>query len=540
MKPCVRMLFGFGSMTTRSMLAAVTALGLVSGVDAIGADEGPAPQKKLSSAELAQRIDALLLASWEREGVVPAPPVGDAEFLRRVSIDLSGKIPSVHDCRDFLADSSPQKRRVVVERLLGRATFATHFANRWRDLLLPGANNNVQTRAVVPQFEDWLRLRFAADTPYDKLVEEILTYRMPDPDPRQQVVRRGRIEPNPGAFQIINERKAESLASSSASVFLGVQVQCAQCHDHPFADWKQDQFWSFAAFFKEPDGKGGEKLDIEIPETKQTVQAIFLDGAEPKPSKGDAPRDIAARWITEANNPYFSRATVNRLWDLMFGHGLVDPVNDLDPSNEPTHPEVLDLLARQFAAHDFDLKFILESIALTGAYQLGSESTHASQEEWRHFARMPLRGLTGEQLFDSVVQATGYQARQVRNRNNPFRNLDNARERFLAKFSDAAAPVDQQATILQALTLMNGRILSDATSLTESETLRAILEAPFFEDADRVDTLYLATLSRLPEEDEKTEMLEYVRPKTTDEERKQALADIFWALMNSPEFVLVH
>jgi hypothetical protein len=414
--------------------------------------------------------------------------------------------------------------------------------------MLPGAAGTPQLQLLAPQFEAWLRVRLEGDTGYDKLVTELLTYSGAATTVRGAVLN---AEPNPGAFYQVNERRPENLAASTSRLFLGVQLECAQCHNHPFAKWKREEFWSFAAFFNTVDpgpqraaadvpGRGPQR-GIQIPGTSTTVVPRWLDGTEPDWKDGEAKQAALARWLTSPGNPYFARAAVNRVWWQFFGRGLVDPVDDLDESNVPSQPEVLDELTRQFVAHRFDFKYLARAITATRAYQLSSRMTHDSQNEPRHFARMPLRSLTAEQLYDSLVQATGFEEFVGGGRGEGLARAAGLRGAFLSKFADTGpSRTDYQASILQALTLMNGRLTGDASSLQRGATLQAVADAPFLAAPDKIETLFLASLSRRPTRDELITMELYARFGDTSESESSALADVFWALLNSAEFVLNH
>src|SRR5262249_21536713 len=221
-------------------------------------------------------------------------------------------------------------------------------------------------------------------------------------------------------YYLAKEFKPENLAAGTARIFLGINVECAQCHHHPFADWKREQFWSFAAFFAgvksqrlqdflQPGNEDLEKHELTIPGTEKVMQAKFLDGTEPVWKEKRGGRATLAEWMTSPDNPYFARAAANRTWAYFFGTGLVEPLEEMVGSqNAPSNPELLDLLAKEFVAHKFDLKYLMKAITSSRAYQLSSVTTHKGQSDPTLFARMPLRGLTGEQLFDSVAAATGY------------------------------------------------------------------------------------------------------------------------------------
>jgi hypothetical protein len=539
-------------------------LGLLGGW-ALLAAAGPAPaapakgeaDRYRDADALAARVDKHLDRDWKAGKVVPAAPADDSEFVRRVYLDLAGRIPSVTEARTFLADKRPDKRKRLVEKLLGGPRYTTHMVNFYRALMLPEANSNFQVRFQVPGFEAWLRQQITSDAGYDAMVRALLTAPI---DPRGPFGGGG--GSSPSAFYFAKDFKPEELASTTARLFLGVSVGCAQCHHHPFADWKKEQFWSFAAFFAgiqsrrqgdfiTPTREVPDKREITIPGSEKVVQAKFLGGKEPKWKFRTSARATLAEWITSPDNPYFARATVNRMWAHFFGTGLIEPVDEMvGTANTASHPAVLDELAKEFVAHKFDVKFLIRAITATKAYQLSSARSHPSQDDPKHFARMTLRGLTPEQLFDSIAQATGYQeggdSRAV------FFGNNSARADFVTKFANASdKPTEMQTSILQALTLMNGRVVAAATDLERSETLAAVCDAPFLDTKGRVEALYLATVSRKPKPKELARLVQYVENggsaggKELDEAGQQrrynqALADVFWALLNSGEFFLNH
>jgi hypothetical protein len=504
------------------------------------------------AAALVERIDQHIARRWTEAKVEPAARADDAEFLRRVYLDLVGRIPSVEEARTFIDDKRADKRAQLVERLLASPRYVTHFTNFWRARMLPEANNNFQVRLQQGSFETWLRKQLSRNAPYDKMVRELLT----------APVGGGAFnfaalygDSGPLAYYIAKELKPENLAASTARVFLGVSVECAQCHNHPFAQWKREQFWSFAAFYSGikanrqmdfllPNGEDAGKHELTIPGTQTVVQAKFLDGGEPKWKGGS--RATLADWVTAKDNPYFARAAVNRMWAYFLGTGLVEPVDDMaGGSSKSSHPELLDELARDFAEHQFDLKYLIRAITATRAYQLSSAGA-GDEDDPTLFARMPLRGLTAEQLFDSVAAATGY--RDSGGDDGQLASLfggnRSARSEFLTKFAPSERPVDAETSILQALSLMNGKVTAAATTLEKSETLAAIADAPFLTTPQRIEALYLATLTRKPEKKELDRAVKFVEEAVKDakdkNERNNALADVFWALLNSPEFILNH
>jgi hypothetical protein len=508
---------------------------------------------------LADEIDRHIAKRWAERKVEPAPIADDAEFLRRVYLDIAGRIPSVEEARSFLEDKRPDRRARLVERLLGGRRYVVHYTNVWRALLLPEAGNNFQVRLQQGTFEAWLKKQVAQNAGYDAMVRELLTARIDGVGGNPLAALTGFTQPGPLTYYLAKEFKPENLAAGTARVFLGVSVECAQCHNHPFADWKKDQFWGFAAFFSGiqsqrlmdflvPSRDDTDKHEISMPGTEKVIQAKFLDGSQPQWKSGAGAREALADWITSPTNPYFSRAAVNRLWAYFFGTGLVEPVDEMVGANSTaSHPELLDLLAKEFAAHKFDIKFLIRTITATRAYQLTSAATDKSQDDPTLFARMPLRALKPEQLFDSVALATGY--RDSGGGDDLISGLlggnRSARTEFLTRFASSERPVEAQTSILHALSLMNGKVTAAATTVAKSETLAAVADAPFLSTAERVEALYLATLSRKPDTKETDRAVRFVQDAVKKANGKKeaysnALADVFWALLNSPEFVLNH
>ncbi len=508
---------------------------------------GAAPRDSRSDAKaLAQTIDRLIVASWEGNNVKPAPPADDSTYLRRLHIDLGGRIPSLLDIRDFLDNDDPNKRAERVEKLLADEAYARHFAAIWRAVMLQGTMNN-QFGNFQPGFEAWLRQRLQSNMAYDKIVHELLTVqanngRMGNP---------GLNGGSPVGFYFANENKPENLAGATSRVFMGVKLECAQCHKHPFAKWTKNQFWEYAAFFSGVQqinrGRGGvaanpQSREIRIPNTDKTAKARFLTGAEPVWKDGVPTMQTLADWLTAADNPYFARAAVDHVWSYFFGTSLMEAV--MEPSEDlPTHPQLLNLLAKEFAAHNFDLKFLIRAIVQTQAYQRASGTINAHRDEVLLFARMPVRGLSPEQLFDSLAEATDYTdpyANQQQFQQQQFNGGPMApRTQFLSKFTSQDRRTEWQTSILQALFMMNGKFLAERTKLDHNKSLFTIATAPT-STARRVETLYLLVLSRLPRPDESARMGRYIESGGATRDQRQAIADVYWALLNSGEFLLNH
>jgi hypothetical protein len=516
------------------------------------AGEAPAAdQTRARDAQaLANKIDERIAAKWEAAKIAPAPQSDDAEFLRRVHLDIVGRVPMAAEAREFLSDPAPDKRQKLVEKLLASPGYARHFADVYKHLLIPEVDNDFQLLFFTSDFEPWLRKQFAENAKYDKMVREIVTTSL---NPNGQ----GQINPfqlrnsaSPFAFYYAKQLKPENLAAGTARTFLGIHLECAQCHDHPFAKWKRDQFWGYAAFFGGVQRTGNDenpgvirevtdRRELNIPNTDKVVQAKFLDGKEPEWTRAGA-RDTLADWITAKDNTYFARAAVNRLWALFFGIGIVDPVDDIIDDNVPSHPELLDELAADFVNHGYDMKQMIRAITASRAYNLASTGGSPSHDDPRLFARMAMRGLSPEQLFDSLATVTGFA--ETQNSANIFiDSVNSSRAKFIEKFKgEDDKMIDRQTSILQALTLMNGKIVAEVTNPKKGRLLAAVAEAPFLDTAGKVEALYLAALSRRPTADESSRMVDYVTKGGASGDASKALSDVLWALLNSGEFLLNH
>jgi len=475
-----------------------------------------APNAGESPAELAAWIDARLEAAWRAKGITPRPVVSDDVFLRRAYLELNGTIPSVAESRDFLDSTTATKRERLINALLDDKRFAEHFARLWSRTLAPAGN----TRDPL---DGWLRAELRKNTPIDQVAKAILTAKGPA------------TSTTAAAFYSAVGNTPEKLAEAVARGMLGVRLGCAQCHNHPFTSWKREDFWGMAAFFAGTGNNPGQVNDAHVTKVTPTdstkeYDAKFLEGPAPQFPQGRSPRAVLADWVATPENRFFAANVVNRVWQDLCGAGLVSTVDDLDTLDAEERKLILDELAAKFAANGFNLRWLVEGICLSQAYQRASAGSVEPGS-----ARRPVRTLSPDQVFAALDQALslkkgrGLSPRYTAEGQNLKARLEEAR---------GTTPTDFKGGIPQALLLMNGSIVTEATTLEQSLTLRAVVEAPFLKEEEKLETLFLAAYSRMPRAEERDRLLKIIRAKPDAESQRQAYANIFWALINSPEFVL--
>jgi hypothetical protein len=509
--------------------------------------------------ELAAWIDERVADHFAKSGVKQPAVVDDARFLRRVYLDLVGTLPTVSETRDFLGDESDQKRTLLINRLLGDPRFAVHLARTWRRMLISDAN---ATTTYGGPLEEWLTEQFQENVPFDEVASKLITAGGAEDEEEADSGDENEDEDEDGNQDAAARQTAAisylrstggdpaSVAGSVSRVFLGVRIECAQCHDHPFTDWKQKDFWGVAAFFagarynrvapvannqEQPPTTDERLTTITAPDIGKTFEARFLWAkGTPEIPADKLPRRAFADWLTSAENPQFAATAVNRMWQQLCGHGLTESVDDLDRAEAVERAVLLDELARHFADHRFDLKWLISGICRSKAYQFAA-STGA--DETAEISVRPLKVLSPEQVFDSLEVALAL----------PISRLDDGpryngqRSEMVTRLGETAssAPDQFRGGIPQMLMLMNGVVTDEATSLDTSRTLRAVVDAPFLDDAEKIETLFLATLTRPPTAVEARRLKEHVEKQAADGTRGQAYAEILWALINSPEFMLI-
>ena len=534
-------------MTRRTTAMRLMVLGLVLALLILGsatcsaADGVSARKEATKGLAQSQLIDEAIDACIRAEKVVPSPCCDDAEFVRRIYIDITGHIPPADKAAAFLDSRDPNKRAELIDELLAGNEYGKHQADIWQSLLLPRNSDN---RGVsFDKMTEWLEKRFNDNKSWDQTVRDILTAQ-------------GDVEQNGAVTYFLANLTPDKLTDNATRVFLGVQLQCAQCHDHPFTKWKQDEYWGMAAFFTKVRingnprqaaqqggtlavNEGSNGRPIRLPISAKRVPPKFLQAERPKLGSSDAYRPVLAKWMTSPQNRYFSRAVVNRLWAQFFGRGLVNPIDDMHDGNQPSHPQLLADLSSQFAANGFDVKRFIRDLCNSNAYQRTSKPIAGNRDAVPElFSRMSVKVLTPEQLFDSLVMVVGAPS-QANIRRKPaiaaaarLRNIT-PRMLFVAFFKgdDNAEPTEYQAGIPQVLRMMNSPQLNNTTMLTP------ILKSGKTPE-QVVEHLYLTALSRRPTAHEVQRTLALVH-KHTDEPR-QAYGDILWVLLNSSEFTLNH
>jgi hypothetical protein len=496
--------------------------------------------KKVDALALARLIDQAIQRRLAEDKTKAFPPADDAEFLRRVYLDLVGVIPPVEKVTAFLASKDADKRAKVIDELLADPRFGNSLGERWANLMVPRDSGN-RLLNTAP-LKKWLADGFNEGRPLNKLVYDLVTAK-------------GTQEENGAVTYFVGNSTPDKITDNVTRMFLGVQLQCAQCHNHPFTDYKQTEYWAMAAFFMktrisanpQQAAKKGTPIQVSespkaparkkkgLPEAAKIVPAKFLRGESPTMAAADPARPVLAQWMTDEKNPYFARAMANRFWYQLFGRGVVNPVDDMHDDNPAVHPAILATLAEQFRLNQFDAKYLVRAICNTEAYQRTSRGGKDSEPaDPDLYAQRTVRVLAPEQLFDSLTQILGRTARaEVKGKGAGKKGgPPNPRQQFVNFFRvEEANPLEYQVGIPQALRLMN------AVQMNRTEAPVAAAMKAGKTPAEVFDRLYLMTLSRPARAEEVQRLNAYV-----DKHGKsaQTYGDILWALLNSSEFVTNH
>ena len=505
----------------------------------------PNPSYKTPSFPPENFIDAILFEKWQELQVIPGERCTDAEFLRRVTLDLTGQLPTPDVVRAFLADASADKRRRLVDTLLDSAAYADWWGQKWADRL--GVNNRFVGKIGAVKYHRWIREQIAANVAEDELARRILTAAGPNYS-----------QPASGFYRRL--RSADMRAEEVAQLFLGVRMQCAKCHNHPGERWTQDDYYGFAAFFhrlgfrngpyfnhiydKEETVLATREGELTHPRTGRTMTPSFPGGQPAMLAPGEDPRESLARWLTAPDNPFFAKAAVNRVWYHLFGRGLVDPVDDFRSSNPAVSEPLLQALADKFIQHRYDRKELIRLITSSRVYQLSSAPVSGDDElAGQYFARYPIRRLGAEQLLDAITQATGVPEKFPNfPQGTPATALPDGEYKhpFLEAFGRPARAMvcecerETDTNLGQALHLIGGRIVD---AKVRHESGRAVQLAKSQQSADAIiEELFLATLNRFPTAIEQ----ELTRRRIPPQDRREAVEDLLHALLNHPEFLFQH
>lgn len=495
-------------------------------------------------------FDQHLFAQWTHLGVTPSAPADDYEFIRRATIDVCGTLPTAEEIESFVADDQPDKHERLVAQLLERPEYASYFALLWADILQNRGSgySTSKQRPGTTLFTAWIRDSFAQNKPYDQFVSEILAAT-------------GSQQDNPPTIWYRSVRTTPDYVESVAQAFLGVRIQCAQCHHHPAERWSQADYYGLAAVFARVGRKGGF-ADAEVP----TNEVIFLkrEGRVVHPRTGEeiAPRALGGPafdespfsdprreltdWMTAADNPFFARTMVNRMWGHFLGRGIIHPIDDARSTNPPSNPELLDALARDFIDSGFDIKHLIRSITGTRAYRLSSTPNENNANDMQSYSRFYPRRLPAEVLLDGISQVLevpttfpggpgvfpeGTRAIELPDENVPVN--------FLQVFGRSARTTacecerSVEPALAQALELVNSTVIQ--RKLSNSPFIERLAAAESEEAG--ADEIFLRVYGRLPRPEEKQVAVDFV---SSASDKNDAYRSLIWALLATNEFLFNH
>jgi hypothetical protein len=501
-------------------------------------------------------IDELVFANLKRVGIPPSSVCDDSTFLRRVSLDIAGRLPTEEEALAFIQNQEPGKRDAAIEGLLRSAGYADFFAGKWA-LLLHNKRDLASDTVSNFAFHSWIRDSLLANTPYDVIVGNLLAAT-------------GEIATNPAVAWLKRVKDPKQQLEDVAQLFLGVRMQCAQCHHHPFERWGQQDYYSLAAFFSQIGRKLSStpeeetifhKRGIAQAENKKTRQQVRPAGLGSGPfeiAPEEDPRLRLAEWMREKTNPFFAKALVNRYWKHFFRRGLVDPEDDIRDTNPPSNPELLDALASKFVQSGYDLKELIRTITQSTTYQLSSVPNEHNGIDQQNFSRYYPRRLPAEVLLDAIDGLTGAPTNfpDLPPGTRAISLPDNSYNRTTALLKVFGRPeglsvcecerVDS-ASLAQSLHLLNSADIKGKLSGASGRAEKLVKAGGT--DAEKIRSLYLTAFARSPSVEEVREAEEYLKRPLTDargepldplKAKRSSLEDLIWALMNAKEFLYNH
>jgi len=492
--------------------------------------------------ESSNEVDRLVHQRLKVLQVPPSPGSSDGQFLRRVSLDVTGLLPTVEATHEFLADKRPDKRNRLIERLLVSDDHALFWAGKWADLFRV-TRKQLGTRGV-DKFHRWLVASIRDNRPYDRFVTDLLTSQ-------------GDTFGNPAANYFRVAADTDDATQTTARHFLGIRIQCAKCHNHPYERWTQANYYGIAAFFNriqrtKPDKSGNlvvwvsRRGELNDPNSGQpAIPWLPMTGPAPIADAESDRRVVLAKWLVEADNPLFARVEVNRLWAWVWGVGIIEPADDFRASNPPANPELLDWLEAEFRKSGFDRRHILRLILQSRTYQRDSLATEENRRDTESFSHARVRRMTAEQILDAICQVTGipqvYGKLPEGTRATQLPSPEDA-PAFLHVYGtpkrETSCDCEREtgSNLTQFLVLANGNLLNN--KVTHKKNRFRIQIEKGWTDEQIVEDVYLAAYSRLPTEEEKQTAREYIGKLAKN--RQEAHEDVQWAILNSKEFLFQH
>ena len=485
-------------------------------------------------------IDTLIHAKLKKLRIEPSGTCTDEQFVRRVYLDIIGILPTPDEYARFMVSTLPDKRALLVDELLDRKEFAELWVLKWAELLQIRSSNQVSYKAMLLYY-NWLQEKIAKNVPTNVWVKELLSAN-------------GGTFKNPATNYYQIETDVLKVNENVAQVFMGMRIQCAQCHNHPFDRWTMDDYYSFASFFTQIGRKGGDDPreliifnsgggEVNHPVHKRPMPAKFLGAIAPADVAGKDRRVVLANWLASPENPYFAKNLANIVWNHFFGQGIINEVDDVRISNPASNQELLDELGKKFTAYNYDFKKLVRDICTSRAYQRSTEPTPTNESDTRNFARGRIRRIRAETMLDIITQVTDTK--------NKFQGLPlgaravqiadgGVTTYFLTAFGRptretvCACEVRLEPTLSQSLHLLNG-------TTVEPKIQQGSLVGKMLQEkktpAQIIEQLYVRCLSRAPKPEELKNLCAMV---DAAKDKKQALDDVFWAIMNSREFMFNH